>query len=54
MKRGDVYLADLDPVKGSEQAGRPLDSGHADRRRDSIHHQREDARSAYMCICACR
>lgn len=22
MKRGDVYLADLDPVKGSEQAGR--------------------------------
>ena len=25
MKRGDVYLADLDPVKGSEQAGtRPV------------------------------
>jgi mRNA interferase MazF len=22
MKRGDVYLADLDPTKGSEQAGR--------------------------------
>ena len=22
MKRGDVYLADLDPVKGTEQAGR--------------------------------
>lgn len=22
MNRGDVYLADLDPVKGSEQAGR--------------------------------
>ena len=22
MKRGDVYLADLDPSKGSEQAGR--------------------------------
>lgn len=22
MKRGDVYLADLNPVKGSEQAGR--------------------------------
>lgn len=22
MKRGDVYLANLDPVKGSEQAGR--------------------------------
>jgi len=22
VKRGDVYLADLDPVKGSEQAGR--------------------------------
>jgi mRNA interferase MazF len=22
MKRGDVFLADLDPVKGSEQAGR--------------------------------
>ena len=22
MRRGDVYLADLDPVKGSEQAGR--------------------------------
>lgn len=25
MKRGDIYLADLDPVKGSEQAGqRPV------------------------------
>ena len=22
MRRGDVYLADLNPVKGSEQAGR--------------------------------
>lgn len=22
MKRGDVYLADLDPTKGSEQAGK--------------------------------
>ena len=22
MKRGDIYLADLDPTKGSEQAGR--------------------------------
>ncbi len=22
MKRGDIYLADLDPAKGSEQAGR--------------------------------
>lgn len=22
MRRGDVYLADLDPTKGSEQAGR--------------------------------